>query len=135
MKMIKKAMLGVLASLALCATSVTAQTAVAAPKTETVRLEQLPEFKGGQDAMNKFLAENLKYPAAARESAIQGKVIVRVQLDEKGKIIQSEIGNGLGAGCDEEALRVVRLMKFNPGALRGVPTKMWLSVPVGFKLL
>ena len=134
--MIKKVMIGMFAATAMLASSNTnAQTtANTAVKTETIRLEQGPEYVGGESAMNSFIAENLKYPTVARESKVQGNVKINVLIDTDGKIIRTEVARGIGGGCDEEALRIVGLMKFKNGALRGVPTKMMIGVPVTFRL-
>ena len=103
----------------------------ASPDAAPAVMEQLPTLAKGE----KEMYMRVKYPMVARENGVQGTVQVRVQIDETGKIIQSEIGKGIGAGCDEEALRVVRLSAFMPGILRGKPVTMWLTVPVSFKMM
>ena len=72
-----------------------------------------PVYRGGPKAMNKFIAENLVYPPKAVESKLEGTVVLRVQIDFKGNVAGSKIKSSLGHGCDEEAQRVVGLLKFD----------------------
>lgn len=72
-----------------------------------------PVYPGGTDALKRFVAEHLNYPAAARAAGVSGTVVVRYTLDYTGKVVEAFIKRGLGHGCDEEALRVVRLLRFN----------------------
>ncbi len=108
------------------------------PKKEEVFkvVEQMPEFDGGVAGLLKYLAENIKYPALARENGIEGKVIVQFIVDENGQVSQAKIVRGIGGGCDQEALRVVETMngKWKPGKQRGRPVKVWFTLPVNFQL-
>ncbi|HNX43786.1 MAG TPA: energy transducer TonB [Bacteroidales bacterium] len=98
-------------------------------------VEESPEFPGGADKLNRYLSENLHYPAQARENSISGTVFVRFVVDEKGKITHAEILRGIGYGCDEEALRVVKGMpRWKPGQQRGKPVKTIFNLPVKFNL-
>ena len=105
------------------------------PKIFTV-VEQKPEFEGGEAGLLKYVAENTKYPAIARENGIEGKVIVQFVVDEEGKVSQSSVLRGIGGGCDQEALRVIGTMngKWKPGKQRGRPVKVWFTLPISFKL-
>lgn len=71
-----------------------------------------PYFEGGRHAIEAFVKKELKYPDAARQAGIEGTVTVRYTVDYKGHVTQAQIVGGLGYGCDEEALRIVKLMKF-----------------------
>lgn len=71
-----------------------------------------PLFPGGEPALNRFLEEQLQYPVAAQEAGIEGIVRVRFGIDHRGRVTQVYIESGLGYGCDEEAERVVRLLRF-----------------------
>ncbi len=107
------------------------------PSVEIFRVvEQKPEFEGGEAGLLKYVAENVKYPAMARENGIEGKVIVQFVVDEAGNVSQANVLRGIGGGCDQEALRVVSTMsgKWKPGKQRGRPVKVWFTLPINFKL-
>jgi protein TonB len=98
-------------------------------------VEQNPEFPDGQAALMKYLAANIKYPTLARENNISGKVILQFVVDEDGGISDIKAARGIGGGCDEEAIRVVKSMpKWKPGKQRGRPVKVRFTLPVSFKL-
>ncbi len=83
-------------------------------------VEQMPEFPGGDAARVKFLSENIQYPLQAVESGIQGTVYVSFIVDIDGRLDSIKILRGIGGGCDEEALRVVKNMpKWKPGLQGG----------------
>lgn len=69
-----------------------------------------PEFIGGDTAMLKYLTENLRYPEEARLKRISGDCVVRFVVTYEGKISNAKIIKGIGGGCDEEALRVIKEM-------------------------
>lgn len=99
-------------------------------------VEQKPEFEGGEAALMKYVAENVKYPSIARETGIEGTVVVKFVVDEVGNVSQATAVRGIGGGCDQEALRVVNTLsgKWKPGKQRGRPVKVWFTLPVKFKL-
>jgi TonB family protein len=98
-------------------------------------VEQMPEFPGGQSAMMDFLRKNLQYPNEARDKNISGKVIVKFVIDSEGNIKNAEVIRGIGAGCDEEALRVVRKMpRWKPGHQNGKAVNVFFHLPVSFVL-
>jgi protein TonB len=98
-------------------------------------VEQMPEYPGGQMAMNTFLKQNLQYPKLASEMGISGKVYVQFTVDEQGNIGNIKILRGLGAGCDEEAIRVIKLMpKWLPGKQNGTSVKTYFTLPIIFNL-
>jgi len=99
-------------------------------------VEQKPEFEGGVAALMKYVAENIKYPSIARETGIEGTVVVKFVVDEVGNVSQATAVRGIGGGCDQEALRVVNTLsgKWKPGKQRGRPVKVWFTLPVKFKL-
>ena len=77
------------------------------------RFIRKPIFKGGNKEFNKFLYGNLKYPKEALELKIEGIVIVRYDIDHKGDVIKAKVISGLGHCCDKEAMRVIKMMKFD----------------------
>ena len=97
--------------------------------------ENQPEFTGGQQSLIRFLQKNLRYPAEARENNIEGKVVAQFIVDEKGGISDIRIIRGIGAGCDEELVRVIKLMpNWKPGLNNGQPVKANMILPCTFKL-
>ena len=86
-------------------------------------------YEGGQQAMYEFLAKELKYPLTARRNRIQGQCIIGFILNDDGSMQNITVVKNIGGGCGEEALRVVRMLKFKaPGY--AIKT----SLPVMFKL-
>ena len=71
-----------------------------------------PVYLGGAAAMKKFIYENLKYPKEALNEKIEGVVILRYDIDYKGYVKDVKVLSSLGYGCDEEAVRVIKLLKF-----------------------
>ena len=98
-------------------------------------VEKMPEPKGGEIAFMKYLAKKIKYPRQARTMGIEGKVFVEFVIDETGKIVDVHTIKGIGAGCDEEAERVLRnAPAWCPGKQRGVPVKVKKILPINFQL-
>ena len=99
------------------------------------QVEQMPEYTEGNDAMNSFLASNIKYPAKAKENGIKGTVYVSFLIDETGAVVDAKVIKGIGKGCDEEALRVVKMMpKWKPGKNGGKTVKVAFTLPIKFSL-
>ena len=100
-----------------------------------VVVEQQPQYPGGEEARLKFFSENLHYPDQAKEQGIQGKVYVTFIVETDGTVSDIRVVRGIGGGCDEEALRVVKIMpRWNPGSQRGVPVRVQFTLPVKFTL-
>jgi protein TonB len=98
-------------------------------------VESMPEFPGGEAALYKFLAENIKYPQMAKESGIQGRVFVTFVVERNGKVTDVRVLRGIGGGCDEEAIRVVQNMpSWTPGKQRGKSVRVQYNLPVKFTL-
>lgn len=95
---------------------------------------QQPEFPGGPKELTKFIYANLCYPAAAIEAKIEGTVMVEYDIDYKGNVVDTRILQSLGYGCDEEAVRVVRMLKFMVGRNRGVKVLFHKKAQIRFKL-
>ncbi|MCF8364993.1 MAG: energy transducer TonB [Bacteroidales bacterium] len=94
----------------------------------------LPEYPGGKKALQEFIRTNLKYPKEALEKRIEGTVHVKYRVDGLGKVISAEVTHGIGYGCDEEALRVVRAMKYGRAKNRGVRVTASMRTKITFKL-
>jgi protein TonB len=98
--------------------------------------EQQPEFPGGLNALYNYLAENLDYPDKAKEVGIQGPVHVSFVVWNDGSIRDVKLLRGIGGGCDEEALRVIRNMpNWSPGKQRTQSVNVQMTIPVIFKLV
>lgn len=98
-------------------------------------VEQMPEFPGGEDAMFKFLKDNIKYPEEARKQGISGRVFVTFVIEADGEISNIEMLREIGGGCDEEAMRVVSIMpKWEPGYQKGVAVRVQFNLPIKFTL-
>ncbi|TXF89700.1 energy transducer TonB [Neolewinella aurantiaca] len=93
-----------------------------------------PVYPGGVAAMKKFVAANLKYPPAAIEAKVEGTVIIRYGLNYTGKVTQAKVKKGIGHGCDEEAMRVVKLMKFTVPQSSKKKVRIHQDVNIHFKL-
>lgn len=98
-------------------------------------VEEMPTFPGGEAAMMEYLRSNLVYPRIATETSIQGTVYLQFVVDTKGNITEVKLLRGIGGGCDEEAIRVVKNMpKWNPGKQNGRNVRVLFNMPVGFKI-
>jgi protein TonB len=98
-------------------------------------VENQPEPVGGMGAFMKYLQKNLKYPEQARRMNVEGKVFVQFVIDKDGSPNDITVLKGIGSGCDEEAVRVIKSMpKWTPGKQRGRPVKVRMSLPIVFKL-
>ncbi len=90
---------------------------------------------GGYDAFYKYIADNLKYPAQARRMGIEGRVYVQFVVDTDGTLTEVQAVKGIGAGCDEEAVRVIKnAPKWSPPKQRGKAVKQRIVVPIVFQL-
>ncbi len=97
--------------------------------------EKQPEFPGGISAFYAYVAQNVNYPKPAIRQGVSGKVFVQFVIDRDGSLSGLEVVKGIGAGCDEEALRVVRNSPlWNPGKQRGKPVRVRMVVPISFQL-
>lgn len=101
-------------------------------------VEVMPAFKGGQDAMYKYIFGHITYPAVARENAIQGMVIVQFVVDVDSVLKRIHILRGIGGGCDEEVLKLMDQMNADkmwiPGRHSDRAVPVLFTLPVSFKL-
>ena len=98
-------------------------------------VEQQAEFEGGFEAMAKFIAKNMKYPAQARRMGVEGSVFVSFVVDKEGNISDPQVIKGISADCDKEAIRVVKAMPpWKPGKQNGKPVKSRFVLPIKFRL-
>ncbi len=100
-----------------------------------VAVEQQAEFPGGMPALMKWLSNNIRYPEAAQQNDVQGRVIVKFIVEKDGSVSQAQIVKGVDKDLDKEALRVVNKMpKWQAGKNNGVAVRSYFTLPVNFKL-
>ena len=98
-------------------------------------VDQMPEYPGGVEAMMKYVAENVKYPEKAKDEEISGRVFISFVIEKDGSVSNVELKRGIGGGCDDEAVRVVKAMpKWKPGIKDGKPVRVSYMMPINFKL-
>ncbi|MFC3880427.1 energy transducer TonB [Algoriphagus namhaensis] len=98
-------------------------------------VETQPNPPGGMAGWNEYLRKNLKYPTQARRMGIEGTVIVVFVVNTDGSIQDVDVLRGIGGGCDEEAVEVVKnAPKWEPGKQRGKPVRTRMRLPIRFKL-
>ena len=98
-------------------------------------VEQMPIFQGGDEDVQKYVMSNTHYPSIAREENTTGIVYVSFVVNMDGKIQEVKLLRGIGGGCDEEAMRVIKSMPdWKPGKQNGIAVKVQMSIPINFKL-
>jgi protein TonB len=136
---ISRLALGLLLATAAPAMAQTAPNTTPAPKTQGEKgtgiasagkvIPVAEYYEGGQDAMYAFIAQELKYPLMAKRNRIQGQCIVSFTLNPDGTMSGIKLVKQVGGGTGEEALRVVRLLKFKKPEY-----PILTSLPIFFKL-
>ena len=105
------------------------------PNRPHVVVEEMPSFPGGQEALMKYIAKEMKYPEEAVENQIQGAVFVTFVVERDGAISEVKTLRGLGSSLDQEAIRVVKGMpKWLPGKQNGKEVRVQYNLPIRFKL-
>jgi protein TonB len=100
-----------------------------------VFVQEPPQFPGGEKALMKFIAENLKYPEEALRNNLEGRVMLRFVVSADGSVKRIEVMRSVHPVLDEEAIRVINLLPdWKPGRQNGKPVPVWFSVPVYFQL-
>jgi len=98
-------------------------------------VEQMPSFPGGNEALMKFLQENVKYPVVAQENGVQGRVVVSFVVERDGSITDVKVVRSVDPSLDKEATRVVKSMPhWIPGKQNGAAVRVKYNVPVSFRL-
>ncbi len=100
-----------------------------------VVVERMPEFPGGEAAMQQFIARSIRYPVIAQENGIQGRVVVQFVVNTDGKIVDVEVVRGVEESLDREAIRVVKTMPpWTPGRQGGKAVRVKYTLPIRFRL-
>ncbi len=100
-----------------------------------VVVEKMPQFPGGKVALNKWIANKVRYPMSASQNNVQGRVFVNFTVSRDGTIKNVKVTRGVDSALDKEAIRVVQAMpKWIPGEQRGRPVNVSFTVPINFRL-
>ena len=98
-------------------------------------VEQLPEFPGGMVEFMKWITKSLKYPPQAKNSKIQGEVVVSFIVDKEGNVSSIKIAKSVNPLLDREVLRVMHAMpKWKPGLMHNKPCMTMMAIPIVFSL-
>lgn len=98
-------------------------------------VEQLPEFPGGMAAFVKWLTDNLRYPASARDRKVHGRVVVTFIINRDGTTSDIKVAKSVDPVLDREALRVARMMpRWKPGVANNRPCRTMFAIPIEFSL-
>jgi TonB family protein len=98
--------------------------------TEIENVDTLPEPVGSMANILK----DLRYPEEARKAGVEGRVVIKFVVDNNGRVRSPEVVEGIGHGCDEEALRVISASTYKPATKNGVPVNVMYSAPILFRL-
>lgn len=93
-----------------------------------------PKYPGGKKALDEFIQLNLKYPEEALSRHVEGSVIVDFDVDALGAVTKAKVRNGIGYGCDEEALRLVKSFHYEKKKYRGVKVTFHNTIRIHFRL-
>ncbi|WP_443939224.1 energy transducer TonB [Pedobacter sp. MW01-1-1] len=97
--------------------------------------DENPEFAGGMKGWAKYLQKNLDYPTLAQDEQVQGRVVISFVVEKDGSITDVKLIKGIGFGCDEEAMRVIKKSPFwKPGKNRGTPVRVRYNMPITFTI-
>lgn len=102
----------------------------------TIQIEEnMPVFNNGEGELMAYLQNNISYPDRAKSAQVTGRVVVAFDVDVNGNVANIEVEQGIGFGCDEEAVRVVESMpKWKPAIQNGAPKAIRMRLPIAFLL-
>jgi TonB family protein len=95
---------------------------------------KLPSYPGGKQALDDFIKSHLKYPDEAIDNKVEGTVAVDYDVDVFGKVVTAKVKHGLGYGCDEEAIRLVKLLKYQKKRYKGMHVVFHMHINIHFRL-
>src|SRR5688572_14876437 len=93
-----------------------------------------PKYPGGKKALDEFIRTNMQYPEEALKNRVEGSVVVKYDVDVFGRVSDATITHGLGYGCDEEALRLVKLLRYEKKKYQGLRVTFHQSISIHFRL-
>jgi periplasmic protein TonB len=98
-------------------------------------VEEMPSYPTGTDELLSFISSHIEYPEIAKRAGVEGKVLVQFVVEKSGDITEVQVLKGIGAGCDEEAVRVCKMMpRWKAGKQNGKPVRVKMVIPFVFKL-
>ena len=98
-------------------------------------VEQMPTYPGGEQAMQEYISNNLKYPVEAQTKGVQGRVLIRFIVGADGNISDTKVIRSVSPETDAEALRVIKSMpKWNPGKHDGKEVPVYFTIPIVYRL-
>ena len=101
----------------------------------TASVEHNPEFPGGMDAWARYIQKNLRYPSMAQEEGIQGKVFLSFVVEKDGTITDVKVTRGIGYGCDDEAMRVIKKSpRWKAGMQNNLPVRVRYNMPINYTM-
>ncbi|MDQ0640085.1 protein TonB [Pedobacter sp. W3I1] len=99
-------------------------------------VDEYPEFNGGAKAWSKYMERNLRYPSRAQEEGAGGKVFVSFVVEKDGSITDVSVVKGIGFGCDEEAIKVIKKSPlWKPGKNKGIPVRVRYNMAINFQMM
>jgi len=93
-----------------------------------------PKYAGGSKALDSFVKANLQYPPEALVNKIGGQVLVSYSVDDQGFVVEANVLNGIGFGCDSEALRLVKMLRYEAVKNRGINLITNMKIAINFNL-
>ena len=96
--------------------------------------EVMPAYQGGEQAMYAFLMKHLTYPEKAIKIGVQGVSYIEFVIEKDGSVSNTKVLASLYPDCDNEAMRVIKMLKFSPGLVNSQPVRVYFRIPVQFKL-
>lgn len=103
-------------------------------KKQSKKFLDLPQYPGGKEAFQEFIKKNLIYPEEALKNQIEGLVHLSYEVNDRGEIIRPKVVKGIGYGCDEEALRLIKLLQYNKLHNKGLRVRSRMKAKILFKL-
>ena len=101
----------------------------------TASVEHSPEFPGGMDAWARYIQKNLRYPSMAQEEGVQGKVFLSFVVEKDGTITDVKVIKGIGYGCDDEAMRVIKKSpRWKAGMQNNLPVRVRYNMPISYMM-
>lgn len=98
-------------------------------------VDEMPQFKGDSTALTKFISDNVVYPEEAKKNKVSGRVYISFTVEKDGSVTEGKVLRGIGFGCDEAALNVIKKMpKWIPGKQNGRLVRVTYTMPVFFDI-
>lgn len=107
---------------------------VSTVKNKTKKFLKIPKYPGGKEAFKKYIKDNLVYPKEALQRQVEGIVYLKAEINDNGKVLNINVEKGVGAGCDEEAVRLIKGIHYTSVKNRGIRVKTTKKIRIEFKL-